>query len=66
MELPPSPLLSPSPLCGSRGQKMRPPAAKWWGGRGAAGTRQGPLRKKNYFYFHIDPYRPPGGRGIEL
>ena len=34
---------------------------------GAAGSRQGPLRKKNYFYLHIDPYRPlPDGRGIEL
>ena len=42
-----------------------------WGGslplgRGATGTCQGLLCKKNYFYFHIDPYRPPGGRGIEL
>ena len=25
-------------------------------GRRAAGTRQGPLRKKKYFYLHIGPY----------
>ena len=27
-------------------------------GRGAAGTRQGPLCKKNYFYLHIAPTAP--------
>ena len=31
-------------------------------GRGAAGSRQGPLHKKIYFYLHIGPYRPPAGR----
>ena len=40
----------------------RPPAAPPVGGRGAAGSLQGPLRKKNYFYLHIGPYRPPAGR----
>ena len=53
--LPPSPLLSPSPLSGSRGQKMRtqregaefyiwggrPPAANWRGGRGPAARQSG-------------------------
>ena len=38
-----------------------------WGGslppgRGAAGSRQGPLHKKIYFYLHIGPYRSPAGR----
>ena len=28
----------------------------------AAGSLQGPLRKKIYFYLHIGPYRPPAGR----
>ena len=31
-------------------------------GRGAAGSLQRPLRKKNYFYLHIGPYRSPAGR----
>ena len=31
-------------------------------GRGAAGSRQGPLRKKKYFYLHIGPYRLLAGR----
>ena len=43
----------------------RPPAAPplgGRGGRGAAGTRQGSLRKKICFYLYIGPYRPPTGR----
>ena len=71
VELPPSPLLSPSPLSRSRGQKMRAQREEaefyiWGGslppGRGAAGSRQGPLHKKIYFYLHIGPYRSPAGR----
>ena len=74
--LPPSPLLSPSPLSGSRGQKMRAQTegAEFyiWGGSmpppcRPAGGRQAPAKdlwgKNIYFYLHIDPYRPlPGGR----
>src|SRR6185503_17423045 len=45
-----------------------------WGGslpppcRGAAGTRQGPLRKKKVFLFTYKSLPPhlPGGRGINL
>ena len=80
--LPPSPLLSPSPLSGSRGQKMRtqregaefyiwggslPPPCRAAGplpphqlaagglplGRGATGSLQGPLRKKNFIFIYI-------------
>jgi len=41
-----------------------------WGGSlpppcRAAGSRQGPLRKKNYFYLHIDPYRGAGYRTVK-
>ena len=36
-------------------------------GKGAAGSRQGPPRKKNYVYLHVSPCRPlRGGRGIKL
>src|SRR6185312_6320185 len=66
--LPPSPLLSPSPLSGSRGQKMRThrEGAEFyiWGGglppgRGAAGSLQGPLRKINLFLFIYRSLPPP-------
>ena len=52
----------------------RPPAAQPVGGRGAAGSLQGPLRKKNLFLFTYRFLPPtcravgplPGGRGIKL
>ena len=36
------------------------PAAR----RGAAGSRQGPPRKKIYVYLHVCPYRPAGAVGV--
>ena len=79
----------PSPLSGSRGQKMRtqgeeaefyisggslPPPCRAAGPlpptSGAAGSLQGPLRKKKLFTYRSLPPRAvgplPGGRGIEL
>ena len=37
----------------------RPPAANWWGGRGAAGSLQGPLRKINLFLLTYRSLPPP-------
>ena len=37
----------------------RTPAANWWGGRGAAGSLQGPLRKINLFLFTYRSLPPP-------
>ena len=37
----------------------RPSAANWWGGKGAAGSHQEPLRKINLFLFTYRSLVPP-------
>ena len=77
MELPPSPLLSPSPLSESRGQEMRVRGKELsfyiWGEPAALGqqvpaARQGggrlppgPSAQKKYIYLHVGPCRPLPG-----